>query len=74
MSALKIYYVTASNPYQIELTESIDDLVTMLYDGTAEFITEVQITELSLPPDYLTKLRKLLSKYEYRVPPIRYHF
>ncbi|BCS82961.1 hypothetical protein QLL95_gp1162 [Cotonvirus japonicus] len=62
------YYILVSNPYIIESTECLDDLITMLYDGVAEFISKAQIIELKLNDNYLDDLRREISEYENRVP------
>lgn len=62
------YYIKKTNPYYVESTENLDELVLLLYDGTADFILEGQRIELKLPDNYFTNLRKIISKYEERVP------
>ena len=63
-----LYYVLTTNPYQIESTELINELIDLLYDGTAQFISAGQIIELNLPTNYLDLLRGVLSRYEEKVP------
>lgn len=64
----KIYYVLTENPYNILETDSINDLLTILYEGNSNFISQGQVIELGLPKDYLTILRKKISQNHVRVP------
>lgn len=68
MSDIVYYYVPTSLPYKIESTEYIDELIILLYEGKAKFITDTQIKELNLPKNYLSILKKKISKYEERIP------
>jgi hypothetical protein len=63
-----IYYILTSEKYKIEQTDSIDDLILKLADGTAEFISGVQRSELKLPKDYLSNLKIRISSNKSRVP------
>lgn len=65
---LPYYYVTKINPYKIEETDLIDELVTLLWSGDAEFISNAQIIEQKLPETYNDDLRKIISQYEERIP------
>ena len=62
------YYVLSSSIYKIESTESIDQLILLLYNGTADFVSDVQRKELKLPPDYIDQLKKKISSSTHRVP------
>ena len=62
------YYVKIDNQYVVESTDSIDDLITMLYDKTADFITNEQRIELGLDQDYIDQLKKSISQNESRIP------
>ena len=62
------YYVEQADRYRIKSTELIDELVTLLYDETADFITEGQRLELKLEPDYLDSVRIAISANRSRVP------
>jgi len=64
----KYYYTMVTNPYEILETESIDELITLLYEAKANFLTEGQILSLKLPKNYLEDLRQIISSYEERVP------
>lgn len=62
------YYVLISNKYQIETTEYIDELIMLLYEGKADFITESQVQNMKLSNDYINNIKKRISEYEERVP------
>ncbi|MEM3062297.1 MAG: ADP-ribosyltransferase [Nitrososphaerota archaeon] len=68
MAHVTYYYVLTSNPYKIESTEFIGELVELLFSGRAKFISEAQRMELKLGKDYFNVLRKEISSYEERVP------
>lgn len=68
MEDLPYYYILVINPYQIESTEILEELVVLLYNGEAEFISEGQIIELNLSADYNDNLRKQISSYDKLVP------
>lgn len=68
MTVHPYYYIDPHNPYKIMETDFIDEYIIMLFDGTAEFINDIQRIELNLPNDYFDNLRKSLSKYTIRVP------
>lgn len=62
------YYAPIKNIYQTEFTYSIDEFVTLLFNGEGEFISDGQRIELKLEPDYLQILKILISSYEEKVP------
>src|SRR5271165_7090072 len=62
------YYRTKSEPYKVNSTTSIDDFIIMLYDGSANIISNVQATELKLLTDYIQNIKKIISSYQLRVP------
>lgn len=62
------YYILTSSPYKIESTEILDDLIFLLFTGKAEFISEGQRIELKFPKNYFENLKKIISKYEERIP------
>lgn len=62
------YYVEQADRYRIQSTELIDELVSLLYDETADFITDAQRIELKLEPNYLQQVRKAISANRSRVP------
>lgn len=62
------YYRLISSPYKIESTKSIDDFILLLYNGTGEFITDVQRSELKLSKDYIQKIKLRISSNKTRVP------
>mgnify|MGYP003398068167 FL=1 len=62
------YYIDTKNDHQIKQTESMEELVELLFEGLAETISDAQRKDLKLGPTYLLDLRKLISKYELRVP------
>lgn len=63
----KYYYIIKSTG-QIETTDSIDDLILLLYAETADFISDSQVSKLKLDPDYIQYLRKEISTNQNRVP------
>ena len=63
-----LYYIEPSNPYKIQSTESLSELITLLYENKAIFISDGQIIELDLPQNYLGLLRKIISRYEGQLP------
>lgn len=65
---MSYYYVPISSPYQIESTEYIDDFVTMLFNGSIEFINDEQRKQLKLPENYIQSVRENISLYSERVP------
>ena len=65
---MKYYYTNITDPYKIEVTELINELVILLYDNEAQFITESQKNSLNLPENYFELLRKEISKFQERVP------
>ena len=73
--SINYYYILTCNPYKIEITEYLDELILLLYEGKADFISEIQCKELNLPKDYLKELKKIISNYEDRLPlyDIRYN-
>lgn len=62
------YYILIEEPYKTQHTEFLDELVTLLYSGEADFITDAQRIELKLSKNYFSELRKTLSKYSDRIP------
>lgn len=68
MSDIIYYYVNPLKPLIIESTEILDELVVLLYQGTAQFISDTQRKELKLGPDYIGNLKKKISRYQERVP------
>lgn len=62
------YYVLISNPYKVESTSSLDELISLLYESKADFISDVQRKDLKLIDGYLDDLRKRIGKYENKVP------
>lgn len=62
------YYVLKSNPYKILSTKIVDDLITLLYENKADFISESQRIELGLPEKYFNDIRIDISKNKNRVP------
>jgi hypothetical protein len=68
MSDIVYYYVSTSLPYKVESTEFLEELILLLYEGKAKFITDAQRVELDLPKKYPNILKKKISKYEERVP------
>lgn len=64
----KIYYVLTSKPYNVISTESILDLIILLYNGDAEFISSDQQKDLNLPNNYNNIIRKKISLITERVP------
>src|ERR1700733_1053381 len=62
------YYVNPTNPYKIEYVNFLDELIVMLYEGNANYISETQVSELKLPENYLSKLRRQISQFEERLP------
>ncbi|AGC01787.1 VIP2 super family[cl00173] [Acanthamoeba polyphaga moumouvirus] len=62
------YYVSPKNPYKIESTEYIDEIVNMLYSNEAQLISSQQVKELGLSDDYLNKFRQSISTYGDRIP------
>ena len=68
MDNLEYYYVLVSNPYDIKKTELLDELIILLYEGKADFISEVQRINNNLPDNYFSWIRKRISLYSERVP------
>lgn len=62
------FYVDPKNPYEIKEVYFLDELITILFTGEAEFITDTQRKELKLPENYIDYLRKIISRYELRLP------
>ena len=65
---MSYYYVLVSDPFEIKTTDYIDDLITILYDGEAEFISDGQRIELKLPNDYFSTIKRQISEYDDKVP------
>lgn len=65
---LLYYYVLIENPYKVESVEFINELILLLYEGKADFISESQRIELKLSDNYFDHLRKEISSYEERLP------
>ncbi len=65
---IDIYYVDNKNQNNILKTKYIDELILMLFDNTAKFISEKQIKILDLPKDYNNLLKNEISKYSDRIP------
>lgn len=68
MSGITYYYINPSNPYKIEATDFLDEFITLLYEGRADFIADGQRLELKLPQNYFDTVRKDISRYEEKVP------
>lgn len=68
MYQVPYYYVAVANPEKILETDFIDDLILMLYDGTATFISDAQRQGLGLNDRYFDLIKKEISKYSERVP------
>ncbi|AZL89527.1 hypothetical protein QKC54_gp0290 [Megavirus baoshan] len=62
------YYVTNQNPFDIQFTDFVDEIISMLYSNEATMISKEQIKQLKLPSNYLDLFKKSISKYVYRVP------
>ena len=65
---MKYYYVETNNPYNIKCTEILEDLILLLYNNTAQFISEDQAKDLNMSEKYLDDLRIEISKFKSRVP------
>ncbi len=65
---MNYYYVNTKNPYKIESTTYIDEFVDLLYEGSVEFISDIQRKELQLNDDYFEQIKKAISSYTDRVP------
>ena len=65
---MRYYYVDIKSEYKIESTDSIDDLVLLVAEGTTKLITDVQRSELKLPVDYISNVKLEISSYKGRVP------
>lgn len=63
-----MYYILLSNKYKILETHDINELISYLYEGIADFISENQRIELNLPDNYFKRLKKRISKFTQRVP------
>ena len=68
MTNIIYYYVLLTDPYIVHSTDAIDDLVTLLYEGKADFISDGQRIELNLPNNYFDQLRRDISLNDNRVP------
>ncbi|XWV26612.1 hypothetical protein QJ857_gp0454 [Tupanvirus soda lake] len=68
MSNMIFYYVLLSSPYEIQSTDILDELITLIYEGKADFISEGQRIGLKLPNDYFDSLRRTISRNEDNVP------
>ena len=68
MSDLIYYYILLATPYEVQSTDFLDELVSLLYEEKADFITESQRAELGLSKNYFRKLRTDISKYEEKIP------
>lgn len=62
------YYIDTKNKYQPTSTESLEELVGLLFEGHAEMISDTQQKSLKLSATYLDDLKKMISKYSLRVP------
>ncbi|ANB50434.1 hypothetical protein [Powai lake megavirus] len=62
------YYVTGQNPHDIQFTDFVDEIISMLYSNEAMMISKEQVKQLKLPNNYLDLFKKSISKYVYRVP------
>ena len=62
----EIYYITKEN--QIKSTDSVDDLIMLLYTGVADLISDSEIKKLKLDPNYNHLVRKEISLNQIRVP------
>lgn len=68
MSGITYYYIDPNNPYKIEATDFLDEFISLLYEGKADFITDGQQLELNLDKKYLDTIRKNISSYEDKIP------
>lgn len=62
------YYILLNKPTTLQSTEFLDELVTLLYQGTAEFPTTSQLKRVTQNTNYLTWLKSQISAYEELVP------
>jgi hypothetical protein len=62
------YYVSKSNPYKILSTGNVDELITLLYEDKAEFISDGQRIGLGLSDNYIDTVKKDISKNTNKIP------
>lgn len=65
---LPYYYILLSEPYSIVKAENLEELVSQLYEGNADFIMDGQRIELGLDEKYFSLLKEAISLYDERVP------
>src|SRR5690606_30537571 len=65
---IKFYYVSTSEPYIIRSTSNIDKLTDLLYNSNAKLLSDSQIIEKNLDPDYNSVVKSCLSSNLDRVP------
>lgn len=66
--SLIYHYVDPNKPQNIQSTESIDDLILLLYEGKAKLLDQKQIKRLNLGDDYNNQIRIAVSSSKTRVP------
>lgn len=62
------YYVLVDDPYTVLSTDSLNELIELLFSAKADFISNGQRIGLKLPNDYFDQVRKNISKNTDRVP------
>jgi len=62
------FYKSTENPLKVLSTESLDELIILIHNLKADFLSEAQIIEQKLPSNYNIELKKIISSYEDRVP------
>lgn len=61
-----LYYVDINN--MINSTESVEELIGLIFNNEATFPSVGQIYELNLPENYIDLLKKIISKFDMYVP------
>ncbi len=68
MTNIIYYYVLKTNPNKILSTNVIDELIDLIYENKADFISEGQRIELGLSENYFVTIRIDISKNQNRIP------
>lgn len=62
-----IYYYSSENS-EFEQTNSLDELIKLLYNGDAKYIPDKLLKKYNLSEDYNQYLKKIISTYDLRIP------
>lgn len=62
------YYLDIKDSNSVQKTEILEEIVHLLFEGSAKLISKTHLKELSLESDYLEKMKKSISSYDVKVP------